>query len=214
MKLVSTNVGLPRQVMWQGERVTTGIFKQPVSGRIRLGKLNLDGDGQADLAVHGGAEKAVYIYPSEHYMYWQMELPDFGLAWGAFGENFTTEGLLEEAVLIGDRFKIGTAEVMVTQPRFPCFKLGLRFGDPGMVKRFLASRRTGFYCAVLLPGEVAAGDPFELLGREGSGISVADITRLYAFEKDDVEGMQRALRSTALPEGWRSYFEKRIRQIS
>src|SRR5262249_21160544 len=145
MKLVSVNVGLPREVTWHGRIVTTGIFKQPVSGRIALRKLNLDGDRQADLGVHGGEYKAVYCYPFEHYAYWKRELPGRNLPLGVFGENFTTEGFGENSVHLGDRFSIGSAEVVVTQPRLPCYKLGVRFEADDMVKRFLASARTGFY---------------------------------------------------------------------
>ena len=157
-KLISVNVGFPRQVTWKGKTVTTGIFKEPVNERVMLRLLNLDGDGQADLTVHGGLDKAVYVYPFEHYDYWQSELPDTELPLGIFGENFTTTGLREEELNIGDRFGVGTVQLMVTQPRLPCYKLGIRFGRADMVKRFLASRRTGFYFRVLQEGEVGAGD--------------------------------------------------------
>src|ERR1044072_7317644 len=157
MKIISLNVGLPREIVYKDRRIVTGIFKEPVEGRIRARKLNLDGDRQADLKVHGGPEKAVYVYPSEHYDFWKSELPDMDLPWGMFGENFTTTGLLETEVHIGDRFRIGTAELMVTQPRMPCYKLGIRFGRDDIIKRFLASERTGFYSSVLKEGEVGAG---------------------------------------------------------
>ena len=158
MKIVSLNVGLPRTVQWKGKAVSTGIFKTPASGRIRLRSLDFDGDRQADLSVHGGPDKAAYVYASEHYAYWRSELPDVALPWGIFGENLTTEGLDEGALQVGDRFRIGSAEVMVTQPRLPCFKLGLRFGRDDMVKRFLASGRLGFYFRVIAEGEIAAGN--------------------------------------------------------
>src|SRR6266478_2351379 len=158
MKVVSVNLGLPRTVQWKGKAVSTGIFKEPVSGRVALRSLDFDGDRQADLSVHGGPSKAVYVYPAEHYAYWRQELPDMTLPWGMFGENLTTEGLQEDTLQIGDRFRIGSTEVVVTQPRMPCFKLGLRFGRDDMVKRFLASFRTGFYFSVAAEGEVAAGD--------------------------------------------------------
>ena len=145
MKIVSVNVGRPRLVMRNDEQVSTGIFKEPVAGRVMLRTLNLDGDRQADLTVHGGPEKAVYLYPSEHYAFWKRELPDMDLPWGMFGENFTTEGMFEGEINIGDSFRIGSAEVMVTQPRMPCYKLGIRFGRTDIIKRFLASERTGFY---------------------------------------------------------------------
>jgi MOSC domain-containing protein YiiM len=210
MKIVSVNVGLPREVSWQGKLVTTGIFKEPVEGPVMMRTLNLDGDGQADLTVHGGASKAVYAYPSEHYGYWRTELPGVDLPWGMFGENFTTEGLLEEAVYIGDKFRIGETEVMVTEPRMPCYKLGIKFGRADIIKRFLASRRTGFYFAVVHEGMVGAGDAPELIGREQHEISVADITRLYAFEKDDLKSLRRAIEVEALPENWKGYFQHRL----
>jgi MOSC domain-containing protein YiiM len=210
MKILSVNVGLPREVSWQGKLVTTGIFKKPVSGPVIMRTLNLDGDGQADLTVHGGVSKAVYAYPSEHYDYWRAELPGVDLPWGMFGENFTTEGLLEEAIYIGDKFRIGEAEVMVTEPRMPCYKLGIKFGRADIIKRFLASRRTGFYFAVVREGMVGAGDAVELIGREQHEISVADITRLYAFEKDDLQSLRRAIEVEALPDNWKGYFQHQL----
>ncbi len=172
--------------------------------------LNLDGDQQADLTVHGGVSKAVYAYPSEHYGYWRAELPGVDLPWGMFGENFTTEGLLEEAAYIGDRFRIGEAEVMVTEPRMPCYKLGIKFGRADIIKRFLASRRTGFYFAVAREGMVSAGDAIEFIGRDQQEVSVADIIRLYAFEKNDVKTMRRAIEVEALPESWKGYFQHQL----
>lgn len=210
MRIVSVNVGLPREVIWQGRSVTTGIFKEPVKAPVMLRTLNLDGDKQADLSVHGGVDKAVYAYPSEHYDYWRAELSGMDLPWGMFGENFTTEGLLEDGVYIGDRFGIGEAEVIVTQPRMPCYKLGIKFGRADMVKRFLASLRTGFYFAVVRGGMVNAGNAIELIGRDKHGISVADITRIYAFEKDDIETLRRAIEVDALPESWKGYFQHQV----
>jgi MOSC domain-containing protein YiiM len=204
------NVGLPREVSWQGKLVTTGIFKEPVNTPVMLRALNLDGDQQADLTVHGGVDKAVYAYPSEHYGYWRSELPGLDLAWGMFGENFTTEGLLEEAVFIGDRFRVGETEVMVTEPRMPCYKLGIKFGRADIVKRFLASRRTGFYFAVVREGMVGTGDAIKLIGQEQQDISVADITRLYVFEKDDAKTLRRAIEVEALPESWKGYFQHQL----
>ena len=214
MKLISLNVALPRLVEWNGGPVATGIFKEPVQGPVMLRTLNLDGDRQADLSVHGGVSKAVYVYPSEHYEFWKKELPDMELTYGMFGENFTTEGLLEDAVNVGDRFSVGQAELMVTEPRMPCYKLGIKFGRADIVKKFLQSRRTGFYFAVLKEGEVKAGDRFALLSRDGNDISVADITRLYAFEKNDLVTLQRAVKLEALSESWREYFWKQIRKLT
>src|SRR5215475_1000951 len=179
MKIVSLNVGLPREVQWHGQPVTTGIFKSPTSARIRLRKFNLDGDRQADLTVHGGEHKAVYCYPSEHYAYWKKKLPGRELPYGTFGENFTTEGMSEESVHIGDRFAINDAEVVVTQPRLPCYKLGIRFQSDEMVKKFLASRRIGFYVAVMKEGSVAAGDEIVPVVQNASSISIADFMRLF-----------------------------------
>ncbi len=217
MKLVSVNVGLPREVVSKGKKVKTGIFKEPVAGRIRLRTLNLDGDRQADLSVHGGPSKAVYVYPSEHYGYWRQELPGMDLPWGMFGENFTTEGLREDQVNIGDRFRIGSAEVMATEPRLPCYKLGVKFGREDIVKRFLQSGRTGFYVAVVQEGEVGAGDGIERIGRDGNNITVPDITRLYVnrnYSQADLKMLRRAVALEALPESWRSYFAEKIQLVT
>src|SRR5215216_735793 len=213
MKIISVNVGRPRLVMRNGEPVSTGIFKEPVDGRVMLRTLNLDGDRQADLTVHGGPEKAVYAYPSEHYPFWKQELPGMDLPWGMFGENFTTEGLLETETNIGDRFRIGSAEVMVTQPRMPCYKLGIRFGRTDIIKRFLISERSGFYFSVLKEGEVGAGDELELLEKNASGVSIVDVTRLYSSEKENVDLLRRAIATEALPASWRGYFLKRIENL-
>jgi len=210
MELISINVGLPREVSWQGKTVSTAIFKLPVEGPIKVRTLNLEGDGQADLSAHGGPNKAAYVYPAEHYVFWRGELSDMELTWGYFGENFTTQGLLEENVHIGDTFRVGSALVKVTEPRMPCYKLGIRFGRVDMVKRFLASRRTGFYFAVLEEGTVQAGDTFAYVERSTDGISVADITRLWAFDKDDWATMRRAVEVRDLPETWRGYFQHRL----
>jgi len=210
MRLISINVGLPREIVWRDTTVTTGIFKQPVEGPVMVRTLNLDGDRQADLSVHGGVEKAIYAYPGEHYGYWRGELENTELPWGMFGENFTVEGLHEDSVYIGDRYGIGDVEVAVTQPRLPCYKLGARFGRADFVKRFLASRRTGFYFSVRKEGLAQAGDAIQLLDRPQTRISVSDITRVYAFEKDDLDTIREALRVEALPESWRSYFQHQL----
>jgi MOSC domain-containing protein YiiM len=212
-KVVSLNVGLPREVPWRGMTVTTGIYKQPVEGRVALRTLNLDGDRQADLTVHGGEHKAVYCYPLEHYDYWRPELPGHKLPLGVFGENFTTEGLLEDSVHLGDRFAVGSAEVVVTQPRLPCYKLGIRFQSADMVKRFLAARRTGFYLAVAREGEVGAGDEIKLISLDPNAVPVSEIARLYAEKRwngADVITLQQALRVAALPETWKEYFRERL----
>ena len=214
MKLISVNVGLPREVDWRGGPVSTGIFKHPVEGKIPVKRLNLEGDRQADLSVHGGPDKAVYAYPAEHYDYWRNELKDPQLGWAAFGENLTTEGLNESAVHIGDRFRIGTTELVATQPRLPCYKLGIKFGTQEMVRRFLLSRRTGFYFSVAKEGEIENGDAIELVGAEPKNLTVADITRLYAFEENDRDGLRQAAQLQALPESWRSYFQEQLQGLA
>jgi len=213
MQVISVNVGFPREVIWKGRPVLTGIFKEPVEGRIRLRSLNLDGDQQADLTVHGGVDKAVYAYPVEHYDYWRHELPEMDLPWGMFGENFTIEGVLEDAVNIGDRFRIGTAVVMVTQPRMPCYKLDIRFGRADMVKRFLAGRRSGFYFSVIQEGEVGVGDTLEVIDRDDHQITVTDIVCLYARESDDLNLLHRVTQLQALPASWRHYFKQQLDDV-
>jgi MOSC domain-containing protein YiiM len=199
--------------MSNGEPVSTGIFKEPVAGRVMLRTVNLDGDGQADLSVHGGPSKAVYVYPSEHYEYWKRELPDIELPWGMFGENFTTAGLFESELNIGDKFRVASAVVVVTEPRMPCYKLALKFGRPDMIKRFLASERTGFYLAVLREGEVGAGDSIAIEASQDT-LKVIDITRLYAREKSNVGLLRRAIEVEALPESWKSYFQRRLAKLT
>lgn len=216
MKLFSVNTGLPREVVWHGTNVTTGIFKKPVQGRIALRKLNLEGDGQADLSVHGEPYKAVYCYPLAHYDYWKRELPGRELPVGIFGENFTVDGPLEDSVHLGDQFSVGSAEVVVTQPRLPCYKLGIRFGADDMVRRFFASCRTGFYLAVTREGEVGAGDEFKVISRDPNGVPVAEITRLYAekrYSNADMASLERIVQIAAVPESWKGYFRGRLGQI-
>jgi MOSC domain-containing protein YiiM len=225
MKLVSVNTGLPREVSWHGRLVTTAIFKEPAKGPVALRKLNLDGDRQADLTVHGGEHKAVYCYSLAHYDYWKKELPGRELPMGTFGENFTIDDdgkgllggqkLLEESVHLGDRFSVGTAEVAVTQPRLPCYKLGVRFGSDEMVKRFLASGRTGFYVKVVREGEVSAGDEMKLTARDANAVAVSEITRLYVakrYSEPEIGAVRCALQVPELPESWKQYFRERLRQ--
>jgi MOSC domain-containing protein YiiM len=216
MTLVSVNVGLPRDMIWHGRNVTTAIYKQPVRGRVALATLNLDGDGQADLSVHGGEYKAVYCYPIEHYDYWKKELPGRELPMAVFGENFTTQGLTEDSVHLGDEFSIGSAHVVVTQPRLPCYKLGVRFQSDDMVRRFLASGRAGFYLAVSREGDVGAGDDITMIARDPNAVPVSDITRLYVAKRygpDEVASVRRALRVAALPESWKAYFRERLQRV-
>lgn len=218
MRVISVNVGLPRDVQWKGRMVRTAIFKEPVQGSIALRPLNFDGDRQADLSVHGGPDKAVYLYPAEHYAFWRQELPAVELAWGVFGENLTVRGFRETDLGIGDRLRVGSAELVVTQPRVPCYKLGVRFGRADMTKRFYRAGRTGFYVAVACEGEVAAGDTIEFVKRDPHHLTVADVYHAYradhdqrrALDGDVLVAMRRAAALEALPESWRSYFAERI----
>jgi MOSC domain-containing protein YiiM len=212
--IISLNIGLPRLVETHSGPVATGIFKEPVAGAVMLRTLNLDGDRQADLSVHGGVSKAVYAYPVEHYQFWNRELPEMELPYGMFGENFTIKGLLEDEVNVGDRFRVGEAELMVTEPRLPCYKLGIKFGRTDTIRKFLQSRRTGFYFAVLKEGEVAAGDAIELIHRNENALAISDITRVYAFEKDDLATLRRAAQLEALSESWREYFRHQIHKLA
>ena len=204
MKVVSVNVGMPREVAWKGMTVQTGIFKKPVAGTVKVGRLNLEGDQQADLTVHGGAAKAVYAYPAAHYDHWRRELPEVEFHWGKFGENLTTDGLDEEGLCIGDLVRAGSALLTVTQPRLPCYKLAIRFDRDDMLKRFLVSGRTGMYFSVTEPGEVSAGADIEIISRDVNRISVADVTRLFLGQTRNAEQLARALRVSALPESWKS----------
>jgi MOSC domain-containing protein YiiM len=209
MKLESINVGRPREVEWQGKLVRTSFFKAPVMGQVRVTTLNIEGDQQSDLSVHGGIEKAVYAYPSEHYSFWGKELPGVELPWGSFGENLTTRGVSEDGVYIGDRLRVGSAEFMVTQPRMPCYKMEIHFGRSDIVKRFMQSRRTGFYLAVLREGETTVGDSIEFLARDEQRITVADLANLYVTDAPDQDLLHRIIEHPALPARWRDYFRKR-----
>ena len=210
MKLISLNVAYPRLTLYKGQSISTGIFKVPVSGAVTLRTLNLDGDRQSDLSVHGGPNKAVYGYPSEHYEFWRQELPEAKLSWGAFGENFTTEGLFESDLHVGDRLQIGTAVVTVRQPRSPCYKLAAKFQRDDMIKRFLQSRRSGFYFSVEQEGVVQVGDAFQLLSREAQGITIAELNQLYAHDRYNRELLEKAISTPALPEDWREYLKERL----
>lgn len=213
MKILSINVGRPQLVIDNGSPVSTAIFKTPVTHRVKLEKLNLEGDRQADLSVHGGPEKAVYLYPVAHYDYWRNELPELEIPWGMFGENFTAESPLEDQVNIGDTFSVGSALLRVTQPRLPCYKLGIRFGRSDIIKRFLQSGRTGFYFCVLREGEAGAGDPIELVEQNSAALKVSDVTSLFKTEKGNIELLRRATAVPELPESWREYFAKRLAKL-
>jgi ferredoxin-NADP reductase/MOSC domain-containing protein YiiM len=213
MRVLSVNVGLPRDVIWKGEQVRTGIFKEPVDGPVRIRTLNLEGDRQADLKAHGGWEKAVYAYPSEFYELWRKERPELDFAWAKFGENLTTEGLLDGDVNVGDCFRVGTAVLIVTEPRLPCFRLGIRMGRDEFVAEFLERGLLGFYLAVVQEGEVQAGDPIVEVSRDPHGFKVTEITRLYARDREDVDGLRRAVELDVVPESWRNYFRKRLADL-
>jgi MOSC domain-containing protein YiiM len=215
MKVLSVNVGFPRKVFFNGQTVTTGIFKNPVKGPIMLRKLNLDGDRQADLTVHGGVDKAVYSYPVEHYDYWHKQFPKLELIWGMFGENFTTEGLIEDAVNIGDHFQIGSAKLVATQPRMPCYKLGVRFGTMEIIRMFLAGGRPGIYFKVLEEGEVQSNDKIKIIKKDKNNVTVKDIVSLYITRDytENIKTMKRALKISALPEGWRYEFQQNIEKL-
>jgi MOSC domain-containing protein YiiM len=210
MKIISLNVARPRLTVYQGATINTGIFKLPIEGPVELRRLNLDGDRQADLSVHGGPFKAVYGYPSEHYDYWKRELPGMNLGWGMFGENFTTTGLNEDDLHIGDRLRVGKAIVMIRQPRLPCFKLAAKFQRADILERFLDSGRSGFYFSVEQEGQVSAGDSFECLSRDRNGITIAEMNALFAHDRYNHELLQKALNTPALPQDWHEYFGKRL----
>jgi MOSC domain-containing protein YiiM len=210
MRLLSVNVGQPREVQWRGETIRTSIWKSPVAGRVRVTKQNVEGDRQSDPSVHGAPDMTVYAYPTEHYEFWRRELPGSELPWGVFGENFSIEGLFENTVRIGDRLRIGSTELVVTQPRMPCFKLGIRFGRKDIVKRFQQSGRTGFYLSVLREGDVSAGDAIEHLKSGDDSLTVSDIVALVDDGHANLDLMRRAAALQALPASWREHFQKQL----
>jgi MOSC domain-containing protein YiiM len=212
-KLISINVSLPNEVDFEGQKVITSIFKEPIEGRIILKTLNLDGDKQADLTVHGGLDKAVYAYSIEHYEFWRKVYPDIKMPNGMFGENFTTEGLMEAEVNVGDVFEIGSSKVIATQPRMPCYKLGVKFRRMDVLKKFLASGRSGIYFKVLEEGEVGAEDSIIQIKKDPTRVGISDIVRLYATDREDINMMRRAVKVEALPEGWKDYFYEQIRRV-
>ncbi len=214
MKLLSVNVSLPKEISYNGTIITTGIFKEPVQGPVMLRTLNLDGDDQADRVAHGGIDKAVYVYSAENYAYWKRELDREDLPYGQFGENFTVEGMPDDRIHIGDIFRVGEALVEVTQPRVPCFKLGIKMGDPLFPKLFLASERPGFYLRVLEEGKVGAGDVIERLKMGREQMTVREVHHLLFFDKRNVEAARRTLRIPALSPGWRGSLENIVAKAS
>jgi MOSC domain-containing protein YiiM len=213
VRILSVNVSLPKVIDFEGQRITTGIFKEPVEGRVNLRTLNLDGDRQADLTVHGGPDKAVYAYSMEHYDYWHGIFPDLPIPIGMFGENLTVERLIETEVNVGDVFRIGSATVIATQPRMPCYKLGVKFGRMDVLKKFLASGHSGIYFRVLKEGEGAAGDSIVQIREDSNRITISDIVRLYSSEREDLQTMRRAVKVEALPKGWKRYFLEQIQRL-
>ena len=207
MKIISVNVGMPRLVEYNGEPIVTAIYKSPVGGKVEAGELNLAGDAQADLRVHGGASKSVYAYPFEHYDFWQNQYPNKDLPHAIFGENLTTEGILETEICAGDKIRVGTAEFIVTEPRFPCFKLGIRFGRKDILRRFQKSRRSGFYLSVAKTGEIEAGDAIEFVERDPHRVTIEELVRLTE-NKNSSEIARRALKVEALPERWKQNIRK------
>jgi MOSC domain-containing protein YiiM len=212
-RVISVNVGQPREVGFRNGFVLTGIFKQPVAGRITVNELNLAGDRQADLTVHGGRDKAVYCYPVEHYAYWAVELPGTDLPYGMFGENLTTEGLDEASVCIGDQFRVGSAVLQVTQPRTPCYKLGIKFGRSDMVDKFWSSGRSGFYLSVIAEGELGQGDLIERVAIGAGQVSIAEVLQLAGGLEPDRAQLERVLKSP-LPDPWKLNFTERFADAS
>ncbi len=210
MKLLSVNVGTPHEHNWLGQVVTTSIFKYPVDGDVQVKLLDLAGDTQSDLTVHGGIHKAVYVYPHEHYAYW-MERGIKPLSMGNFGENLTTEALLESDIHIGDELEIGTARFIVTQPRLPCYKLQVRFNRPEMTKLFYQSRRFGYYLKVTREGSLQAGAPITIVHSDLNAVSVADLIALYTRDTEDLDLLQRVLAVEALSPGWRDELQERAK---
>ena len=213
MKVLSVNVGRPRVLVRNGREVRTSIWKSPVHGRLRVVGHNVDGDEQSDLTVHGGPNKAVYAYPHEHYDFWRREFPLMEIAMGAFGENLTTEGLLETDARIGDVFRIGSVELEARQPRLPCYKLGIRFDRDDMLKRFIRSARSGIYFSIVREGELGAGDRIERIRRAAHEVTIADLAGLFAHERGNVDLLRRAREVPDLPGFWRNEIDQRLRRL-
>jgi ferredoxin-NADP reductase/MOSC domain-containing protein YiiM len=211
VKLLSVNVSLPKEVRYNGNTIATGIFKDPVDGRVMVGTLNIEGDGQADLKVHGGRDMAVYAYPVEHYAFWEKELGRQGFPFGQFGENLTVQGISENVLRVGDIFRVGGTLLQITQPRIPCYKLALRMGESlDFPKRFQESGRLGFYLRVLEEGEIGAGDTLELIDTDGHSVTIAEFIRIYLHETHDPASLRRVLASRDLGDAWRIYLEKML----
>src|SRR5258707_5569688 len=213
-RLLSVNVGLPREIAWRGKTVITSVWKEPVQGRRLVRKLNIDGDSQGDLAGHGGEHRAVFVYQMDSYRYWQRELKRQDFTFGQFGENFTVEGLADREVLIGDRYRIGGALFEVTQPRVTCYRVGIRMDEPTMAALLVAHHRPGFYFRVLEEGEVGAGGAIVKVAEGPERLTVAAVDALLYLPGPAKEGLERALRIPALSPGWKSSFEALLRQMT
>jgi ferredoxin-NADP reductase/MOSC domain-containing protein YiiM len=209
-RLLSVNVSLPKDITNKGKAVSTGIFKEPVEGRIKVNTLNLEGDGQADLIGHGGIFRAVYVYSNENYAYWEKELNKHDFKYGQFGENFTVEGMSDDEIHVGDRFKIGNALFEVTQPRVPCYKLAIKMGVEGFYNQILSSGRLGFYFRVIEEGEVGAGDNIEKVFEDPQKMTINEVNSLLYFNKDDFNAIEKVLKIKALSPGWKTSFENRL----
>jgi len=216
IKVVSVNVGLPKQISYGMRQVVTSIFKEPIEGRVKVTTLNLDGDAQADLSVHGGLDKAIYSYSEEHYKYWKEVYPTIVMPFGMFGENLTTQGLNEDTVNIGDQYQIGSSRLVVTQPRMPCYKLGIKFGRMDILEKFINSQRPGIYYKVLQEGDLGAGDNIILLYKDKNNVTINDIVSLYLndrHDKENISKMKKATKLKSLPESWKIYFSQKISRL-
>ncbi|MCK5709143.1 MAG: MOSC domain-containing protein [Deltaproteobacteria bacterium] len=209
-RLLSVNVSLPKEIIHKGKKISSGIFKEPVKGRIKVNSLNLEGDGQADLLAHGGNFRAVYVYSYDNYAYWEKELNRDDFKYGQFGENFTVEGMSDDEIHVGDRFKIGSALFEVTQPRVPCYKLAIKMGEEGFYNQILSSGRLGFYFRVIEEGDVGAGDIIEKVSEDTQEMTINEVNSLLYFNKDDFNGIEKAIKIKALSPGWKTSFEDRL----
>lgn len=213
MQVKGLFTGKPREVEYNGKIISTGIFKYPIVGPVKVYTLNMEGDGQADLSVHGGINKAVYAYPIEHYTYWQDTRPDLSFEVGTFGENLSVSGMKEDSVFIGDTYQIGEVTFSVTTPRMPCFKLGLRVGDPSFIKDFLKANKSGFYFKVLQEGRLDIGDHIKKVGEDGYRLSIREVVSLYDKQKTNKALLTKAVNSPSLPQDWIDHFRQKLKAL-
>jgi len=214
MKLVSINVGHPKEVTWAGKTFMTSIYKTPLNGSVSVGLTNIEGDQQSDLSVHGGPTRAINVYATEHYDFWKRELAVAELLWGFFGENLSISGgMFESEIRVGDRFAIGTVELEALQPRSPCYKLGMRMGGEDWILRFRDSRKTGFYMGVVQEGIITPGDEVIQTHQAENSISIDTINELYFFDKDNKDLLEKAIQVDRLTPAWKEYFQKRLDKL-